>query len=60
MEEKKNKDSFGRVIRINQDIIDHIAPQVTYPETFSDCLRRLLKLKKKEVKSVKARVASKN
>jgi len=45
-----NNPNHGRVIRLSQTIIDHISPQVKYPETFSDALERILKLKKLEKK----------
>lgn len=50
--EEENK--HGKVIRISFELYEHICKQISYPESFSDCLERVLKIKK-EGKNAKSR-----
>jgi hypothetical protein len=56
--EKEHKKEYNPLVRLSQPIRDLVITKIEYPESFSECLERLLKINtggKKNVKKVKGK-----
>ena len=45
LEENENK-HYGKPIRISQELRDFLVKQIVFPESYTECLERLLGLRK--------------